>query len=103
VSAEVRLLATQMILVYAVMMPFNAFTLSAYFTLRSGGKTLVTFLFDSCFVWGVMAPLAFLLSRYTSLPILPLYAICQATDILKTTLGAWMIKQGKWIRNLAAE
>jgi Na+-driven multidrug efflux pump len=82
------------------MMPFNAFTLSAYFSLRSGGQALVTFLFDSCFVWCAVVPLAFCLSRFTALSILPLYIICQATDVLKTILGAVMIKQGKWIRNL---
>ena len=103
VSAEVRLLSTQMILVYAVMMPFNAFTLSSYFTLRSGGQALVTFLFDSCFVWCVVVPLAFCLSRFTALTILPLYILCQATDVLKTGLGAWMVGQGKWIRNLTKE
>ena len=100
VSDSVRQLASQMIWVYAIMMPFNSFTLSAYFTLRSGGQALVTFLFDSCFVWFLMVPLAFCLSRFTSLPILPLYAICQGTDVIKTALGAMMIKQGKWIRNL---
>jgi len=103
VSGSVRQLASQMILVFAVMMPFNAFTLSAYFTLRSGGQALVTFLFDSCFVWCVMVPLAFCLSRFTPLSILPLYAICQSTDILKTTLGAIMIRQGKWIHNLTEQ
>ena len=103
VSDEVRTLAQRMIWVYAVMMPFNAFTLSSYFTLRSGGQALVTFLFDSCFVWGVVVPLAFCLSRFTTLAILPLYAICQGTDILKTGLGAWMVGQGKWIRNLTKE
>lgn len=97
----IRQLATRLIWIYAVMMPFNAFTLSAYFTLRSGGKTLVTFLFDSCFVWCVIAPAAFCLSRFTDLPILPLFAICQGADILKTIIGAWLVGQGKWIRNLA--
>ena len=103
VSDEVRTLAQNMIWVYAIMMPFNAFTLSSYFTLRSGGQALVTFLFDSCFVWCVVVPLAFCLSRFTTLAILPLYAICQGTDILKTGLGAWMVGQGKWIRNLTKE
>ena len=100
VSGEVRRLASEMIWVYAVMMPFNAFTLSAYFTLRSGGQTAVTFLFDSCFVWCVIAPTAFLLSRFTAIPILPLYIVCQGMDVVKTALGAFMIRQGKWIRNL---
>ncbi len=100
---SVRHLATQLILVSAVMMPFNAFTNASYFTLRSGGQTLVTFLFDSCFVWVLCVPLAFCLSRFAGLAILPLYAICQATDLIKCAIGGWMLKKGLWIHNLAAQ
>lgn len=99
-SDSVRTLATQLICISAMMMPFNAYTNAAYFTLRSGGQTLVTFLFDSCFVWAFCVPLAFVLSRFTTLSILPLYFICQATDLIKCAIGAFMIKQGKWIQNL---
>ena len=102
-SDEVRTLATQLICISALMLPFNGYTNAAYFTLRSGGQTLVTFLFDSCFVWGFCVPLAWLLSRYTGISILPLYFICCATDLLKSALGAYMIRQGKWIQNLTAK
>ena len=100
-EGSVRKLATQLICVGAGIMPFNAYTTSAYFTLRSGGKTLVTFLFDSLFVWVVIVPIAFCLSRFTSVPIVPLYIICQGTDLLKCALGWYMIRRGDWIQNLA--
>lgn len=100
---SVRALASQLICVSAVMMPFNSYTNACYFTLRSGGKTLVTFLFDSCYVWLVCVPLAFILSRFTALPIFPLYAICQSMDILKSAIGAVMVRRGKWIQNLALQ
>ena len=45
-------------------------------------------------------PLAYILSRFTGIGIVPLYAICQGTDMLKCVLGAYMIRQGKWIQNL---
>jgi Na+-driven multidrug efflux pump len=83
------------------MMPFNAYTNAAYFTLRSGGQTMVTFLFDSCFVWVVCVPLAYCLSRFTDIPILPLYAICQGLDLIKCIIGGMMIRHGSWIQNLA--
>ena len=98
---SVRKLATQLICVGAGIMPFNAYTTSAYFTLRSGGKTLVTFLFDSLFVWVVIAPIAFCLAHFTAVPIVPMYIICQGTDLLKCALGWYMIKRGDWIQNLA--
>ena len=98
---SVRKLATQLSCVGAAIMPFNAYTTSAYFTLRSGGKTAVTFLFDSCFVWVVIVPIAYYFSRFTDLTIVPLYILCQGTDLLKCALGWWMIKKGTWIQNLA--
>ena len=99
-TEQVRQLATWLICISAVMMPFNSYTNATYFTLRSGGQTMITFLFDSCFVWGICIPLAYCLSRFTDMPIIPLYAICQGTDLVKCIIGAAMIKQGKWIQNL---
>ena len=99
-TETVRHLATQLICVNALMMPFISYTNATYFTLRSGGQTMVTFLFDSCFVWAVCVPLAFCLSRFTDIPIVPLFAICQGTDLIKCAIGAFMLKQGKWIQNL---
>ena len=101
-TEEVQTLAMWLICINAIMMPFISYTNATYFTLRSGGQTFITFLFDSCFVWGVCIPLAFCLSRFTDLAIIPLFAICQSTDLLKCIIGARMIRQGKWIQNLTA-
>ena len=81
-------------------MPFQSFANAAYFTLRSGGKTFMTFLFDSVYMWVCGVSLAFCLSRFTSLPILPLYILCQGTDILKCVIGFALVKKGSWIQNL---
>ena len=97
---EVRDLAARLICISALMMPVNSYTHATYFTLRSGGQTMVTFLFDSCFQWVICVPLAFSLSRFTPISILPLYLACQSTDFLKSVIGFAMLKQGKWIRNL---
>ena len=99
-TEEVRALATVLICVNAVMMPFNSYTNATYFTLRSGGQTMVTFLFDSCFVWCACVPVAYCLSRFTDLTIIPLFVICQSLELVKCALGAMMLKQGKWIQNL---
>lgn len=100
-SEAVRLLAQDLILISALIMPFQSFANATYFTLRSGGKTFITFLFDSGFMWVCSVSLAFCLSRFTNLPILPLFAICQLPDILKCILGEYMLKKGSWIQNLA--
>lgn len=99
-TAEVRRLAESMILISAAIMPFHAFTHATYFTLRSGGKTLVTFLFDSVFVWAVNVPIAFVLSRFTGLPILPLFAVCQSIEILKSFIGYFFVRSDVWMQNI---
>ena len=84
----------------AFAMPFCAFAHASYFTLRSGGQTLVTFLFDSCFMWAVCVPLAWVFSRIVPIGILPLYMLCQGTDLIKCVLGWLMVRKGGWIQNL---
>ena len=98
-TPEVRALAERFILIAAAMMPVQSFTNACYFTMRSGGKTFVTFLFDSVFLWVVSIPLAFVLSRFTALPIVPHYFICQAVDIVKCVIGFVMVRRGVWIHN----
>jgi len=99
-TPEVRALAARMLIVMAVFLPLVTFTHGTYFTLRCGGKTLITLLFDSVFTWVVNIPLAWSLSRYTGLPILPLFFLCQCPELLKCILGWRMVKSGKWVQNL---
>ena len=99
-TPEVMGLATKLIVIAAALMPFNAFTNASYFTLRSGGKTVVTFLFDSVFVWVVSIPTAYILSRYTNIPIIPLYMICQSLEIVKCVIGFVLVNKGIWIQNM---
>ena len=99
-TPAVRQLATWLICVNAAAMPCHSYNNCTYFTLRSGGQTMVTFIFDSCYVWAVCVPLAFCLSRFTDIPIIPLFAICQATELVKCGIGAYMLRKGTWIQNL---
>lgn len=100
---EIRALARTFILVNAALMPVHAYANAAYFTLRSGGKTFVTFLFDSVFSCVVVAPIAYLLSRYTSIPIVWLFLCCQSLELLKCVVGFCMIRSGIWIQNIVKE
>lgn len=99
---EARVLATSFIMVTAVFMPVQAFLHAAYFTLRSGGRTIVTFLFDSVFIWCVSVTIAFSLSRYTSLPVTAVYALVQAGDLIKATIGFILVRKGVWLQNIVS-
>ncbi len=102
-SDEVRKLATQFILVAACFMPFQAFLHAAYFTIRSGGKTVITFFFDGGFMWLCALPVAFVLSRFSGLSILPTYILCQSVDLIKCVVGYILVKKGIWLQNLVQD
>ena len=97
---EVKVLATSFIRVAALCMPIAAFMHTTYYTLRSGGKTIVTFIFDSVFLWCINIPVAYVLSRLTNMPIIPLYLICQLVDIIKCMVGFVLVRKGVWIQNI---
>lgn len=100
---EVRVLAKYFIMATAFFMPQNAFLHACYFTLRSGGKTIITFLFDSVFIWCVSVVLAFLLSRFTSLPVLAIYIFVQMADMIKCIVGFILVKKGVWLQNIVLQ
>ena len=98
----VKALAVRLLWVSAAMMPVHGYTNACYFTLRCGGKTLITFLFDSAFVWVINMPVAFVLSRLTSVPILPMVIIVSALDLIKCAVGFFLVRSRKWVNNLVA-
>lgn len=99
----IKELAAQFIRVSAWAMPMQAFLNSAYFTLRSGGKTWITFLFDSVYVWCVSIPLCALLVRFTAIPTVGVYAIVTYADMIKCVIGFVLVKRGMWLKNIVKE
>ncbi len=102
-SEYTRELAGSMLLIVACTMPIFAFAHAVYFTLRSGGKTLLTFIFDCGFTWGVTIPFAFISANFTGMSILTLYLFVQLLDLTKCIVGYVLIKKGVWINRLISE
>ena len=102
-SDDVRSLAAGIIRIGACFSPLYAFENASYFTLRAGGKTGITFIFDSAFMCVISVPVAFLLSRFTGLPILPLYALVNSMNLFKCLFGFVLVKKGVWINNIVSE
>ena len=96
-NAEARTLAKYFIMITAFFMPQNAFLHATYFTLRSGGKTVVTFLFDSVFTWVIVVPAAYLLAHFTGLGIVSIYFLVQGTELIKVIIGYLMVKSNVWV------
>ncbi len=98
-----RELARNMILLNALFMPQASFIHASYFTLRSGGKTIVTFLFDSVYMWCVNFPVAFILSRFTGLPVELIFVFVNVSDWIKCIIAFILVKKGVWINNIVSE
>ena len=101
-TQSVRSLATLLMLIMSAAMPLEAFANACYFIIRSGGKVVVTFLFDSVFIWCIRVPAAFILSRYTDVNILVLLAAIQGLNAIKCLIGFVFVKKGSWIRKLVS-
>lgn len=102
-SDNVRSIASGLIVMGALMMPFDSLAHSSYFTLRSGGKSMITFIFDCGFMWCVSVPLAFCLSRFTDIPAVYLYGAVQSVYLLKGFIGLYLVSKGSWMKNIVGE
>ncbi len=100
VDPATRQLATRFIWVVAMVMPINSLAHVSYFTIRSGGKTAITILFDSCFAWVVSVPAAYVLSRFTALPALRVFMIVSLLEGIKSIIGFCLVRSGIWVRNI---
>jgi len=100
---HIRDLASYMIVIQALAMPLWSYTNAYYFTLRSGGKTGLTFIFDFGYTFLLMIPLAFVLANFTDMNIRMLFAVVTFSEIVKVIIGYFMVKSDLWINNIVDE
>ena len=103
VEPGVRQLTQRLLMVAGASLPIHAFIHVTYFTIRSGGKTVITFLFDCVYTWVVPVTLAYCLCHLTSLPIVGVYFCVQFIDIIKVVIGALMLRSDFWANNVVDE
>ena len=99
-TEDVKALATTFLRIVALILPMQAFNNACYFTLRAGGKTFITFLFDSMFVCCIAFPPAFYAAHYTTMSVVAMYAMVSALDAVKTAIGLGFLKKGSWLTNI---
>ncbi len=99
----VRETATRLLMVIGCFMPLMSYINGCYFTIRSGGKTFITFLFDCVFTWVVCLPIAYLSCTYTGLSVVGVFFCVQCADIIKVIIGAVMLHSGIWANNVVNE
>ncbi len=99
-TGTIKHMARSFILIIASCLPIIAFVNASYFTLRSGGKTIITFIYDCGYMWLIAAPVTYILTRYTSMPIVLVFAICQYAEITKCIAGYILLKKNVWINSI---
>jgi len=102
-DAAVKELAATFIKIVACHLPLGAVINAHYHTIRCGGKTLVTFLFDSFYTWVFTVPMAYLVVNRTGLPVAVCYAIIFGGDIVKYTIGQILVCRKLWVVNLVGK
>lgn len=97
---EIRELATKFIWAVAAATPFISLSNSEYFILRSGGKTIITFLFDSCFVCLVNVPIAICLTKFTAIHIVGIFFLVNMLEGVKALIGFIIVKKDIWLNTI---
>lgn len=97
---SIKQVATNLIVIAAILLPLHSFNTCCYFTLRSGGRIFITILFDSVFVLLIRLPLAFILAKYTSLNIYLVFTFVTGIDIIKVFVGYILVDKGIWLKSL---
>ena len=83
VTLSAKQLAVTFMTIIACFMPFHSILHATYFTLRSGGKTMLTFVFDSGFATFVNLPLAFILAKFTHISAPLIFTFVNLIDFIK--------------------
>ncbi len=100
VSDETRKLAKYFLWGNALFMWLYMFNCGCFYTIRSGGQSMQTLLFDSGYTWIIQVPIALALVKLTSLDIITIFILVQLCDFLKLGLGIYFVKKEKWAQNL---
>lgn len=102
-SINIKHTARDLILIGAIFLPIQSLNTCCYFTLRAGGKVILTMLFDCVFVCCVRFPIAFVLSKYTNIDIRLVYTATYIVEILKSFVGFILVNKGFWLKSLVNE
>lgn len=100
---HIKILASWFIAIQAFTMPFASYANMSYFVLRSGGKILITFIFDSTYTWLLMIPLAFFLTRFTAMDVRMILLLVTGSELFKSIIGHILMRSDLWVNNIVNE
>ena len=101
-SAEARLNCIGLVYVILAYLPVWCYLNVQFAISRAGGDTATGMYADLSVNTLLFAPGAVLLSFFTSLPPIPMFALLKLTDFAKMLVAAHFLKKERWVRNLTA-
>lgn len=99
-SNEAQRVALHLICVVAVYFPVWSLTNAQYSILLAGGDSFTMSIIETSINVLICLPAVFLLTKYTSVGPVALYALIKIASIIKPIITHFAIKKGKWVKNL---
>ncbi len=100
VEPNVREMTSGMLVAAGCTIWINALSHASYFTIRSGGRTIITFLLDGVFTLVVVVPVAYVLCYWTNMDVRWVYACVELTNAIKFMIALPILISGAWARNV---
>jgi len=102
-TEDVMKLATHFMMTSAAIMAFHSIAHCCYFAIRSGGKTIITFFFDSAYLWVFGIPFTYVITHFTNLDIYAIYPLSFIPDVIKSVIGIVILRTGYWAQNVVGD
>lgn len=104
-SPELRHTATLISLIMGALCPFQFLYGFCFFCLRAGGDTKNAMLLDSGYLWLIPVPAALLMGWLLpgKMALWTAVLIIQFLMYIKVLPALWILRKGKWLRNITAQ
>ena len=102
-DGQVVLEAIGIVRVFALRIALRFFIVVVFSALRAGGDSRMLIALDSCIMWGIGIPLAFISVHWFHIQSIALvFLICQAEQVIRLFFGLKRYRKGSWAVNLTA-
>jgi putative MATE family efflux protein len=93
--------ASIMFIVLSISYPFRSINMAMVVGIcRAGGDTVFCAIYDTVFMWFFALPLAAAVSYFLHAPAWAIYICICSEEVLKTLIGIWRYRSGKWLHNV---
>lgn len=102
-SQEAQVVTKGLVLINAIYMPVWAFVNGQFAVSRTGGDTTMGVIVDLFTNGLIVVPGMFIMTYFTSLGPVTMYALIKLSDFVKIAICAYWLKKEKWLTNLAKD